>query len=233
MSQQTSPKPLHVLCFGDSLTEGYSMYGMQWTPYSETLQTRLDEQLGNEWKVNIDTDGVSGQLVTAGFRKRMEGLYGVKRTRESPYDWVIFLGGTNDLAYSLSPTKIHDEIKAITALPLETGAKVLLMTVPECGVKNKKLDERRNELNSLIKGDERDGVYTLDLHALIPFHAMPEAERDEIWDDGLHFTPEGYQRVGLLVADRLIELLAGDKKAAEDGKDTGDVRSPRNADGKA
>lgn len=44
---------------------------------------------------------------------------------------------------------------------------------------------------------------------------MPEAERDEIWDDGLHFTPEGYERVGVIVANRMIELLAGDVKDAQ------------------
>ncbi|PVH72044.1 GDSL-like Lipase/Acylhydrolase [Cadophora sp. DSE1049] len=222
-----TPKPLRILCFGDSLTEGYSMYGMQWTPYSETLQTRLDEQLGNEWNVEIETDGVSGQLVTAGFKKRMEGLYGATRTRERPYDWIIFLGGTNDLAYSISPTKIHDEIKAITALPLETGAKVLMLTVPECGVKNAKLDERRDELNGLISGDGREGVHTLDLHALIPYHSMPSAERDDIWDDGLHFTPQGYERVGLMVARRLLELLGSESKPAEGGKDVVEVVGKR------
>lgn len=45
---------------------------------------------------------------------------------------------------------------------------------------------------------------------------MPEEERDEIWDDGLHFTPAGYERVGRLVAERLIEILRGDKPAEKD-----------------
>ncbi|KAG4416287.1 hypothetical protein IFR04_010568 [Cadophora malorum] len=215
MPASPTPNPLQILCFGDSLTEGYSMFGMKYTPYSETLQTRLDEQLGSEWKVEIETDGVSGELVTAGFRKRMEVLYGAKRVRESPFDWVIFLGGTNDIAYGVSTNKLYDEIKAITAIPLKTGAKVLMLTVPECGVKSANLDERRNELNALIKGDERKDVHTLDLYAMIPYHSMPEAERDEIWDDGLHFTPEGYERVGGMVANRMIELLAGDVKAVQ------------------
>ncbi|KAK0108547.1 hypothetical protein ONS95_003347 [Cadophora gregata] len=219
MANPSSPTPLRILCFGDSLTEGYSMYGMHWSPYSKTLQTALEEQLGSEWKVEIETDGVSGQLVTTGFRRRMEGLYRADRTRESPFDWVIFLGGTNDLAYSILPTKIYDEIEAITALPLETGAQVLTLTVPECGVKSAKLDGRRGELNRLIKEDGRENVYALDLHALIPYHSMPEAERDEIWDDGLHFTPTGYERVGLLVAKRLLELLKSGETSAESGED--------------
>jgi len=158
MPTSPTPNPLQILCFGDSLTEGYSMFGMKYTPYSETLQTRLDEQLGSEWKVEIETDGVSGELVTAGFRKRMEVLYGAKRVRESPFDWVIFLGGTNDIAYGVSTNKLYDEIKAITAIPLKTGAKVLMLTVPECGVRSANLDERRNDLNALIKGDERKDV---------------------------------------------------------------------------
>jgi hypothetical protein len=33
-----------------------------------------------------------------------------------------------------------------------------MLTVPECGAKNKSLDKRRNELNNLIKSDERDDV---------------------------------------------------------------------------
>lgn len=36
---------------------------------------------------------------------------------------------------------------------------------------------------------------------------MPEAEQEEIWDDGLHFTPEGYERMGELVAARLMEII--------------------------
>ena len=51
--------------------------------------------------------------------------------------------------------------------------------------------------------------FTFDLHAKIPYHALPEAERNQIWDDGLHFTPMGYERVGTLVAERLVEILSG------------------------
>jgi lysophospholipase L1-like esterase len=50
-----------------------------------------------------------------------------------------------------------------------------------------------------------------DLHAAIPYHSMPEAEREEIWDDGLHFTPKGYERMGELVAARLLEILEAEK----------------------
>ncbi|CZT02798.1 related to esterase [Rhynchosporium graminicola] len=203
------PKPLRVLCFGASLVEGYSSYGMRMTPYSKTMKRVLAAEIGYEFEFEVETNGVSGQQVTSGFRKRMEDLYSSPNSFQSPYDWVVFLGGTNDIAFQKSPTDIFSEIRTITNLNLENGARVLILTVPECGVKNKGLDQRRNDLNDLIKGDEREGVYVLDLHALVPYHAMPAEERKEIWDDGLHFTPEGYERVGRLVAGRLIEILEG------------------------
>ena len=56
--------------------------------------------------------------------------------------------------------------------------------------------------------------YVFDLHAAIPYHSMPEAEREEIWDDGLHFTPKGYDRMGELVAVRLMEIIEAEEAAA-------------------
>ncbi len=41
---------------------------------------------------------------------------------------------------------------------------------------------------------------------------MPEAERAVVWDDGLHFTPKGYKRVGNLLAERLLQIMKGDGK---------------------
>ena len=64
---------LKILCLGDSLTEGFSSYGMSMTPYSETLEVVLEAQFGTQRKVEVTTDGVSGDAVTGGtFKKRMD-----------------------------------------------------------------------------------------------------------------------------------------------------------------
>jgi len=78
-----------------------------------------------------------------------------------------------------------------------------------------RLDKNRNELNQLIKADDRKGVYVFDLHAAMPYHSMGQQERDEIWDDGLHFTPSGYERLGELVAQRLVEII-GEESGGKD-----------------
>lgn len=123
------------------------------------------------------------------------------------YDWVIFLGGTNDLAYRHTPNQIFDTIRSILSPPLKHNAKVLIMTVPE--IQSHIIDDERAELNSLIKewGRQTEDVWGLDLHARMPYHKITEEERRERWDDNLHFTPKGYEMIGEMVGERLVEIL--------------------------
>lgn len=65
---------------------------------------------------------------------------------------MIFLGGTNDLGYGRDASDIFADIKKVLRMPLDHGARVVVMTVPECGVKSEKLDARRDELNGFIRG---------------------------------------------------------------------------------
>lgn len=51
------------------------------------------------------------------------------------------------------------------------------------------------------------GSFTLDLASEIPYWRMPEGKRNEIWDDGVHFTEKGYDLMGVIIADRLLELI--------------------------
>jgi lysophospholipase L1-like esterase len=37
---------------------------------------------------------------------------------------------------------------------------------------------------------------------------MPEEQRREIWDDGLHFTERGYDLMGRIIAERLSALIS-------------------------
>lgn len=143
-----------------------------------------------------------------------------KSTKEEPFDWIIFLGGTNDIGYGLSPQSIYDSLEDCTAIPLSSPSppQILILTVPECGVKNQNLDRRRNAFNALIRSDARERVWVLDLWEKVKYHEMPEEDRDEIWDDGLHFTPMGYERIGMLVGAKLVGILSGEAGGDEEAR---------------
>ncbi|KAL2266645.1 hypothetical protein VTJ83DRAFT_5997 [Remersonia thermophila] len=61
---------LRILCFGDSLTAGYSGWGAVYHPYSEKLEQMLTMAFP-DLDVSTVEDGVPGDTVRLGFRGRM------------------------------------------------------------------------------------------------------------------------------------------------------------------
>jgi len=43
---------------------------------------------------------------------------------------------------------------------------------------------------------------------------MPDEERQIIWEDSVHFTPAGYDRMGNLIADAIVEILGGSQSSS-------------------
>jgi lysophospholipase L1-like esterase len=63
--------PLRILCFGDSLTQGYHGFGYGEDPYSETLEAKLREAFPGR-EIKVVTSGVPGDMVcTSRFITRM------------------------------------------------------------------------------------------------------------------------------------------------------------------
>ncbi|KUL84000.1 hypothetical protein ZTR_07110 [Talaromyces verruculosus] len=135
------------------------------------------------------------------------------------HDWIIVLGGTKYVPYlhplflvsSFSADQIYTGLKATWSLALSSSptTKLLALTVPECAYKSAKTDGNRDKLNKFILEhvEERLSIYAFDLKPAIPYHDMDEQRREEIWDDGLHFTDKGYDLMGEVISERLLELL--------------------------
>jgi lysophospholipase L1-like esterase len=51
---------------------------------------------------------------------------------------------------------------------------------------------------------------------------LDEAERDRLWDDGLHLTGEGYKMMGDVIAVRLFEILQEQTNAKKRASTTSD-----------
>ena len=109
----TLPKSLRILCFGDSLTAGYTRYGWEFYPYADHLRTGLQHMLSTS-DIEVDVDGFSGDQVRGSY------LHRIKRkcaNAGTPYDWIIVMGGTNDLAWGQSPDMIYEGLRMLS-LPL-------------------------------------------------------------------------------------------------------------------
>ena len=97
------PKSLRILCFGDSLTAGYTSYGWEFHPYADHLRVGLQHSLSTS-DIEVDVAGLSGDQVRGNYLRRIEGKCA---STETPYDWIIIMGGTNDLAWGQEPEIIY------------------------------------------------------------------------------------------------------------------------------
>jgi lysophospholipase L1-like esterase len=50
----------------------------------------------------------------------------------------------------------------------------------------------------------------------MPFHSMGEEDKNEYWGDGLHFKAAGYEKIGGLVAKRMIQILGDGQPVKKD-----------------
>lgn len=118
-SRRVIPKSLRVLCFGDSLTAGYTMSGCTFSPYANHLQASLEHILASS-DIQIEVAGVSGDQVQGQFLRRIRAK--CQANCEPHYDWVIVMGGTNDLAWGQQPGQIYEGLsKSCSYFPWHTA----------------------------------------------------------------------------------------------------------------
>ena len=173
---------IRVLCFGASITAGWSASGLHYYPYATRLSARLADELPTS-HFSIDVDGSPGDTVIHGqYINRMNK--DMSNTKIA-YDWVIIQAGGNDLAWSNSPEAIYEKIKTVWDIPLKAGAKVLALTVTEHAHAGPKMKTKWENLNSLVSNHHQDGYYVAQVAKSIPWTGMEEAERHKIW--GTHF----------------------------------------------
>ncbi|KAG9245963.1 SGNH hydrolase-type esterase domain-containing protein [Calycina marina] len=208
-------KALNILCFGDSITAGFARWDKEYHPYAGKMLEMLKKSPISA-DISTDIQGLNGdQVVTppGRFLTRMDILY---EDLQTPYDWAIILGGTNDLTVGRSAPDIWTGLKKVYAIPFSKKTKILAITVPECDC-DRELGTRRNYLNSFILNHKAENFYTFDLNKALPYANLTEERRKELWSDGVHFTEVGYDLVGEFFAKRMQELIT-EARQTEEGK---------------
>ena len=198
------PPPLRILCFGDSLTAGYHSWGTEYSPYAIRLKQRLEQRFPSR-EFQIVVDGLPGDAVIDGqYLLRLES----RLTNSNSFDWIIMMGGTNDIGWGRSCEAIYEALQEIWTEAIESGAKVLALTVPASRIcATQRGMQLIQGLNTAILGHGEEKFWTTDVCTQLPWPNEAD-EQDRVWDDGLHFTPAGYRMVGDLVADKIIDLLS-------------------------
>lgn len=173
---------IRVLCFGASITAGFSAYGLHYYPYATRLAARLADGLPTS-HFSIDVDGSPGDTMLHG-----EYMNRIKKDIENAkvhYDWVIIQAGGNDLAWNNTPEAIYEKVQEVWNIPLKAGAKVLALTITEHAHASALQKRKMESLNSLVANHHQDGFYVAHVARAIPWTGMDEAKRKKIWGTSL------------------------------------------------
>jgi lysophospholipase L1-like esterase len=197
---------LRFLAIGDSLTAGFCSYGLVHHPYATHLSTLFSSV---KIPIIVNEQGVSGERVVPTMVRRLETL--LSKPDHPPYDWVIILGGTNDLGCAKSAEQIFNEgLKLMYEMVLRHTngkSKLAVMTVIENGYYSPKeaRDKRRQNLNEMIRNyvqNEKDQnrICLVDLDKGIQYHSIKDKDqRQRIWDDMIHLKPDGYDQMAKII----------------------------------
>lgn len=208
---------VYILCFGDSITKGNTGKGFN-HPYSLALAKHLNNKHHKkdyQGKFVVHTSGINGERAHVSMESRLPTLL---KTRK--YDWVIILGGTNDLRMFESDnpeTKYNEKhygpiLKALKKLHRTVhkyGGKTVLVTIP--GRRCEKMDYCKHLKAVRFKLNERlrrfaakfkNKVVLADLD-----RSMTINKFEKFWSDEVHFTPDGYDKIGHFIYNSISSSL--------------------------
>ena len=213
------------LCLGDSLTAGYPGYdpasngithgyGNIQSQYEywlkllclEHLERNLgsidDEIINNLLFVN---KGIPGEL-TSDLNRRI----GIDLLHYKPKpDYSIIIGGTNDLGWNIPNEEIFENIKKLHTISIETNIISIGAIIPPIRMEQsiKSYKKHKIALNNSLKSffKEKEIPYA-DLY----YKMMDDEEnlmKKYAYADGLHFSIEGYKRMGEIIFEDVIKYI--------------------------
>ncbi|RUS28097.1 hypothetical protein BC938DRAFT_482332, partial [Jimgerdemannia flammicorona] len=196
----------HVLLFGDSLTAGYTKSGWLFHPYGEKLQTLFDAA---NLDVQVTIDGLSGDRVRfLPWEHRLRTQLEKMRRNEIAY------GAIGSMMCMTPPTRKIYSTAFAPRIACAVGHVIgcCLMEV-DTGRR------RRNEtcggqriasifsVQSICRNQGPNDGYALHILRPLPLHRLSPEDKKLYWDDGVHCTAVGYDRMGELVFEVLKPLL--------------------------
>ena len=220
-----SAPSLNILAFGDSLTAGLVAYHdlqgklvkLFFHPYTIKLQSLLKQRLPllDELKrINIANGGISGDMVS-NMALRLDRWLSESEKKGTAYDYVVVMGGINDINSGKAREPIMQGLEQMYERIKRHKARLVAMTTMSLASSDQPFyainEEERRGLNNLIRQwiqsrrdraeveKEKDAPILIDMDVQIRY-----TNTSTYFCDGLHLSPEGYDRMGQEIFDGIL-----------------------------
>ncbi|MFX1238896.1 MAG: GDSL-type esterase/lipase family protein, partial [Promethearchaeota archaeon] len=121
----------------------------------------------------------------------------------------IIIGGTNDLGWGINIKKIHDNIAKLHEISNEHGISSIGATIPPIRAEkaSKSYKQKKILFNNLLKSYfKENSIACVDLYSgMSDEHG--NLRKEYAYIDGLHFSVEGYKKMGELIFEKAIKNI--------------------------
>ena len=138
---------------------------------------------------------------------------------EKRYDWVVILGGTNDIyskkhAGKHSVTELSQSILSVHEISHLHGAKSVAVTIPDVSCESTEMcqdmKQTREAVNTNLRqyvDGHKSSVILCDLADSLVRHNMDHKLIGQFFEGGLHLKPRGYETMARLIFESLKPVL--------------------------
>ncbi|HKM50542.1 MAG TPA: GDSL-type esterase/lipase family protein [Candidatus Bathyarchaeia archaeon] len=198
---------MKIVALGDSLTVGENEFDIsdsgQPTSYPEYLEMIAEEHLRSlksDVKVDVLNKGISGDL-TLGMLERFS-----KDVVDEKADYVIILGGTNDIGWGFDSAMIVHNLTTMYDTARKKDIVAVACSVPSILGFDEFIPPRLH-LNRMIRTEtDKRSMPFVDL-----FTATADPRNNRLSEgysaDGLHLNTEGYQQISKYIFDKWLRPL--------------------------
>ncbi|QWR76922.1 SGNH/GDSL hydrolase family protein [Candidatus Magnetomonas plexicatena] len=199
LNNSIKKEKITIMAFGDSLTVGFQSptYEAPWyveTPYADFLKEKV------HFKAEFIVRGISGEL-TSDMLERFD-----RDVLEMRPDYVVILGGTNDLGWGVSISEIMENLSTMYQKSKNGSIIPVAVTVPSIRGFDSAIAPRV-ELNSLIMQRSKG----MNFPCIDIFSATSEKDTlalaVQYSNDGLHLSTEGYKMIAELLYDDVFRHI--------------------------
>jgi len=195
-----------IVALGDSLTlgeTGFVFSGEVAVPYPQWLQF-FAEEYSRSHKLGVSVQvlnkGINGDLTSGMFERFPSDVV------DERADYVIVLGGTNDIGWGLDRGEIIHNLAAMYDAAQNNGIGAVACSIPSILGFDEAIPARL-DLNRAIKSEaEKRKIPLLDL-----FTATADRRSKRLLEDysadGLHLNHKGYERIGKYVFDEWLKAV--------------------------
>lgn len=210
-------KELVFVAFGDSLTVGYQSPTIgdespRPAPYTGFLKERMkkmpDPDAAGTPRVKFLNRGVVGEL-TEDMLDRFN-----RDVVEVEPDFVIILGGSNDLGWGVEPQSVAGNLAEMYRDAVRHGIRPIACTIPSVLGFDEGIPPRLM-LNRLIKEYSAEhGQVCVDLFAATCDSSTGRL-KEEYSNDGLHLNTKGYETIAeFIFSEAVRDIILGHRRGA-------------------